>query len=117
MIQKTLKLSGEESPDPICSGCGNPWWACERCIHPCPRCKAPLIGVIGFIRHVREKHKEMLCVQGSGGKLVLSKDPDAGLPCSVCGQPMPHDDEQSERCIYILEHDVPPEEDTGAATA
>lgn len=109
MILNTSKLSGKESSDPICTGCGNPWWACERCFHPCPRCKVPLFGVIDFIRHVQEKHDDTLSVKD--GQLVLSKDSYAGLPCSMCGQLMPHDDEQSASCIYIMEHDVPPEED------
>ena len=109
MILNTLKLSGKKSHDLVCTGCDKPWWDCEECPHPCPRCKAPLFGVIDFTRHVLEKHEEMLCEQG--GKLVLSKDPDADLPCSVCGQRTPHEDEQSIRCIYILEHDVPPEDD------
>jgi hypothetical protein len=108
MILNTLKLSGKKSHDPICTGCGDPWWACQECPHPRPRCKAPAFGVIDFIRHVQEENG--LTLHATDGKLVLFKDSYAGLPCRVCGQPMPHGDEQSERCIYILKRDLPPEE-------
>ena len=60
----------------------------------CPYCDAKIAGQspVYLERHIQEKHAEEEYVG----------------PCKVCGELCPHDDAQSERCIYLLEHDEQP---------
>ena len=55
------------------------------------------------------KNEVVACRAALEQRMANNRFTKLGL-CRVCEQPLPHDDEQSERCTFIMEHDVPPEE-------